>query len=68
MNEILSFVEKDDRTANRYDELVRDSVDVLIGMDVIGLGDFSITNKDGKTTFSFREPSMEEIDYTEREE
>lgn len=37
--------------------------DVLIGMDVINQGDFSITNFKGKTTFSFRIPSMEEIDY-----
>lgn len=37
--------------------------DVLIGMDVIGAGDFAVTHKDGKTTFSFRLPSMEEIDF-----
>lgn len=36
---------------------------VLIGMDVISQGDFSITNVDGKTTFSFRMPSRTEIDY-----
>jgi hypothetical protein len=38
--------------------------DVLIGMDVIGMGDFVICNKDGRTTFSFRTPSMESIDFT----
>jgi hypothetical protein len=37
--------------------------DVLIGMDIITTGDFAITNKDGKTTFSFRCPSQTEIDY-----
>lgn len=37
--------------------------DVLIGMDIISLGDFSITNKDRKTTFSFRLPSVKTIDY-----
>jgi len=37
--------------------------DVLIGMDIISLGDFSITNKDHKTTFSFRVPSIKTIDY-----
>lgn len=42
-------------------------VDMLIGMDIISQGDFSITNVEGKTTFSFRLPSLERIDYTEKE-
>jgi len=33
-------------------------VDVLIGMDIINRGDFIICNCDGKTTFSFRMPSI----------
>jgi hypothetical protein len=37
--------------------------DVLIGMDIIGSGDFAVTNKDGKTVFSFRLPSTELIDF-----
>jgi hypothetical protein len=37
--------------------------DVLIGMDIISGGDFAITHYDGKTTFSFRLPSMEQIDF-----
>lgn len=37
--------------------------DVLIGMNIITLGDFAISNRDGKTVFSFRMPSMEEIDF-----
>jgi predicted aspartyl protease len=37
--------------------------DMLIGMDIITLGDFSFTNKDGKSCFSFRIPSLECIDY-----
>lgn len=40
--------------------------DVLIGMDIISTGDFAITQKDGKTTFSFRHPSGEEIDFVNR--
>ena len=36
---------------------------LLIGMDIIGIGDFAVTNADGKTTFSFRVPSVEEIDF-----
>ncbi len=37
--------------------------DVLIGMDIIGAGDFAVTNLNGKTTFSYRYPSMERIDF-----
>jgi hypothetical protein len=37
--------------------------DLLIGMDVIGAGDFAVSNFGGKTTFTFRIPSLEEIDF-----
>ena len=37
--------------------------DMLIGMDIITLCDFAITNKDGKTTFSFDIPSSRVTDY-----
>lgn len=40
--------------------------DVLIGMDIIGRGDFAVTNKNGKTVFSFRMPSVERIDFVEQ--
>lgn len=40
--------------------------DVLIGMDIISKGDFSVTNAEGITKFSFRIPSMEHIDYVEQ--
>jgi len=36
---------------------------LLIGMDIIGLGDFAVTNTNDKTTFSFRIPSVQEIDF-----
>lgn len=36
---------------------------VLIGMDIINQGDFSMTNSGGKTVFSFRVPPMVHIDY-----
>lgn len=39
------------------------SGDVLIGMDIIGRGDFAVTNKEGNTVFSFRMPSIECIDF-----
>ena len=42
------------------------STDVLIGMDVITMGDFSVTNCQGLTKFSFRAPSIEHIDYVEQ--
>lgn len=45
--------------------VIRDG-DVLIGMDIIGMGDFSVTNSGGITKFSFRTPSIEHIDYVEQ--
>ncbi len=38
-------------------------IDVLIGMDIINRGDFAVTNRNDKTMFSFRFPSMTEIDF-----
>ncbi len=40
-------------------------IDVLIGMDVISLGDFSVTHPKGGTTFSFQLPSTHSTDYVE---
>jgi len=37
--------------------------DFIIGMDIICLGDFAITNIGGKTSYSFRMPSCECIDF-----
>ncbi len=39
------------------------SFNVIVGMDVICLGDLSITNVSGQTWVSFRTPSCETIDY-----
>ena len=39
--------------------------EVLIGMDIIGLGDFAV-NYEGRTSFTFRIPSLEVIDFTAR--
>ena len=39
--------------------------DILIGMDIIVLGDFALTNFGKKTVFSFRLPSIQTIDYVE---
>jgi hypothetical protein len=38
--------------------------DALIGMDIIGQGDFAANCHDGKTSFTFRVPSCEEMDFT----
>jgi len=38
-------------------------IDVLIGMDIIGMGDFAITGKEGKTCHSFQIPSTHRIDF-----
>ncbi len=38
---------------------------VILGMDVIGFGDFSITNLDDRTWMSFRTPSSARIDYVD---
>lgn len=47
----------------RVSEGILGDIDVLIGMDIISGGDFAITNVGGRTTFSFRMPSVKEIDY-----
>jgi hypothetical protein len=39
--------------------------DVLIGMDIITMGDMVITNKNGTTIFSFCVPSIRQTDYVE---
>ncbi len=38
---------------------------VIIGMDIITMGDFAVTNYHGVTTFSFRMPSLHTINYTQ---
>ena len=37
--------------------------DVLIGMDIMGVGDFSVSNFEGKTKFTFRVPSQKDADF-----
>lgn len=46
------------------DELSNDgSVDLLLGMNVISKGDFVISNFSGKTTMTFRVPSLRDTDF-----
>lgn len=42
-------------------ERIIDDVDIIIGMDVITKGDFSITNVNGKTEMIFRLPTSGHI-------
>lgn len=44
-------------------EIGEQGIDLLIGMDIIGLGDFSVSNYNGKTVFTFRIPSQVTTDY-----
>lgn len=46
-------------------EGVPQKCDVLIGMDIIGQGDFAVCNYQNKTSFSFRVPSISIIDFCE---
>ncbi len=50
----------------RVTEGLLGDVDVLIGMDIISLGDFAISNFNGKTIFSFRVPSEGDIKFTDK--
>ena len=47
---------------------ISDDIDVLIGMDIITLGDFAISNVNGRTHFTFRTPSCERICFIEQGE
>ncbi|HZK77117.1 MAG TPA: hypothetical protein VFD13_09430, partial [Candidatus Kapabacteria bacterium] len=42
--------------------------DVIIGMSVITLGDFAISQPRDETVFTFRIPSIESIDFVEQAE
>lgn len=44
-------------------EIGGQGIGVLVGMDVITLGDFAASFKDGLTRFSFRIPSIEHADF-----
>ena len=44
-------------------KMVIPGADVVIGMDILGMGDFAVTHHDGKTTFSFCVPSRKCIDF-----
>lgn len=41
-------------------------IGALIGMDIISRGDFTVTNYNGSTVFTFRMPSMKVVDYVKQ--
>lgn len=45
--------------------LAGDGFGVLIGMDIIGAGDFAVTNVEEKTVMTFRVPSIKKIDFVQ---
>lgn len=45
-------------------DIGKQGLDVLIGMDIIGLGDFAVSSYNGITQFSFRMPSLCDADFT----
>ena len=40
-------------------------IGMLVGMDIIQMGDFSVTNVNKKTVFTFRIPSVKTVNYAE---
>jgi len=50
----------------RVSEGILTGCDMLIGMDIINLGDFALTHKDGKTVFSFQIPATHEYDFVKQ--
>lgn len=47
--------------------IIAGEAEVLIGMDIIGQGDFAVSNRDGKTVFTYRAPSLERIDFVKQQ-
>lgn len=47
------------------EQLENSEFGMLIGMDIIAVGDFSITCYEGKTCFSYRYPSKTKVDYVQ---
>jgi len=47
-------------------EIGDQGIGLLVGMDIIGLGDFAVSNWGGKTIFTFRTPSQRITDYAKQ--
>ena len=52
-------------SASLSDPGVDGGLDVLIGMNVMSLGDYAISNYEGETKFSFRVPSQAHFDFVQ---
>lgn len=46
-------------------EIGNQGIGMLIGMDILNLGDFALSNYKGQTVFSFRVPSTKKTDYVQ---
>lgn len=46
-------------------EIGKQGIEMLIGMDIISKGNFSISNYEGKTVFSYAFPSFNHVDFTD---
>lgn len=57
-NAVATFIRATEGTLNDFD--------VLVGMDIISIGDFAITNTGGRTLFSFQMPSTHRIDFAQK--
>lgn len=44
-------------------EIGNQGIGMLVGMDIIGQGDFAVSNHDGRTVFTYRYPSVGCIDF-----
>ena len=60
-----SYVRFEGLTVTGMDEIT--GADLLIGMDVMCRGDTSLTNLKGQTVFTFRYPSIHELDFVTEE-
>lgn len=46
-------------------EIGSQNIGMLVGMDIIGSGDFAVSNFNGKTVFTFAIPSAKHIDFVQ---
>lgn len=44
-------------------EIGAQGIGLLVGMDIISMGDFAVSNYNGETVFTFRTPSQKRTDY-----
>ena len=47
-------------------DIGKQNIGMLLGMDIITLGDFAVSNYNGKTLFTFRAPSKAPVDFAKQ--